>query len=157
MNGLENCDLTFRTLATANTFVDPLSIRLGQGGIRRLEDGGSNSFSPSNVHGTEFPSDVPTFSPTQAPTTRGPDLFTVLLELQGLCRDCSNEDGLFDQTDDGRKLQEERDNVTQNINVYQDSCICPVGAKEGMLSKESFLEAWENEREAIGDKLVAML
>ncbi len=135
LNGFDNCDLKFRTLATANTFVDPLSIRLGQGGMRRLEDGGSNSYSPSNDNGTEFPTDGTTFSPTQATTTRGPDLFTVLLELQGLCRNCTDEDGLFDQTDDGIKLQEARENVTKKIKIYQDSCICPAGAKKGSFRK----------------------
>lgn len=94
-----------------------------------------------------------TFSPTQAPTTRGPDLFTVLVQLQGVCQDCSDKDNLFDQTTDGRKLQAQ-ESVTRNLNFYQDICICPVGAEEGRLSKEGFLEAWEKEKEAFGDQLM---
>jgi hypothetical protein len=95
----------------------------------------------TTVDGTEYPisspsgtftgrsSTDPIFGATQSPTTRGTDLFIILVELEGTCQGCTATKKQFDQMVSERELQ------TMAISDYQRSffvdngCFCPVRAE----------------------------
>jgi hypothetical protein len=143
----ETCDVLFRTVRAGSAIVDPLSIRLGEGNeVRRnlqsvTTDAPSSSMSPST-----------TPAPSQAPTTRGPDLFTLFVKMEGTCRGCPADANLFDQTNEDRKLQEA--GWTARELLFDNDCFCAVGAVEGGPSIDDFTDAWKVQSEIVLGGLV---
>jgi hypothetical protein len=140
------CDLQFRVMRSAKAMVDLLSIKRGEGTERRLQnetDAPSSSVAPSAASP----------APTQAPTTRGSDLFTLLVELEGTCRACRGETDLFDQTDDGNDGRRLEANPSFRELTLLDECICPVDAEDRGPTLEEFFDAWDVERQILGTKL----
>jgi hypothetical protein len=135
--GGTTCDATSRMLGMGNASVDTTSIQRGEPEERKLQSNGNASVTPTtaaNMNGTEFQSSFPsaasTFSPTEAPTTRGADLFTIFVQLEGTCRGCPDDKGLFDDTQyEGRRL--ETNDFFPRLLGFEEGCYCPVGATEG--------------------------
>jgi hypothetical protein len=138
------CDKLFKRLTIGSAFVDPASIRRGEG-RRTLQDnrvlqGGSTS------EAAEPPS--ASSSPTQAPTTRGPDLFTLLIQVEGVCRGCLEDSNLFDYTEEvDRKLPAIEDTIRlqRRSLSFAQGCFCAIGAKNGGVGRDEFFQIWTNE------------
>ena len=89
----------------------------------------------------------PTGSPTESPTTREPDLFTILITLEGLCSGCPADASLFDAVvNGGRKLPSSNHDIHRSLAIGGPGCFCAIGAEEGGLTKEEYFAALEEEK-----------
>jgi Fe-S cluster biogenesis protein NfuA len=143
----DTCDSNCLSLLSGNATIDTDSIQLA-GQRRALEE---TSDTPVSITLNPSIAMNPTKAPTEAPTFRGVDRFTILMILKGTCRGCSNNVALFNQVV-GRQRQLDKDTLANvddfdfdsflegNRNLESvEECLCPVNALEGKPTEEDMI------------------
>jgi hypothetical protein len=151
-NVRETCDIYDRRVENVTVTVVPANgiadvgpgARQLQGPITQAPIGSPTaSASPTT---SRSPSD----HPTQSPTSRGPDLFSLLFALDGHCRGCAIDSSLFDAVAAGRLLRELQVSNAQTKDP-QNQCHCPVGSEQRGPTTGEFLKSWNANIDAVGE------
>jgi hypothetical protein len=151
-NVKETCDIYVRRVENVTVTVVSVNGIGGVGpGARQLQGPISQASSgPPTASVSPTTSRSPSDYPTQSPTSRGPDLFSLLFALDGHCRGCAIDSSLFDAVAAGRLLRELQATNAQTKDP-QNQCHCPVGLEQRGPTTGEFLKSWNANIDAVGE------
>jgi hypothetical protein len=152
----DSCDMFFRRVQNVSVTVLPINETNNGTGVRRLQGitqapSGRPTASPAPTTTAPPSSSLPpTKTSTEAPSSRGADLFSLLFALDGQCRGCAFDSSLFDEVSTRRVLRELQATELPTAEDQQNQCFCPVGAEIRGPAVGEFLEDWNLHIDAVG-------